>query len=81
MARPPVATRLRRARACFLVFLFVAMSAQIWPLVDLVPSIEPRMLGLPFGLVWVVTWVVLLFVALLLLYLYESSIDRDEEGA
>ena len=73
--------RLARARRLFLAFLTLALSAQLWPVIDRVPSIEPRIGGIPFGLVWVVGWVVALFLGLLVLHLYEVRMTSGDEDA
>lgn len=65
---------LRAARAgAFLYFLLFA-GAVTWPGMLLGNRIEPRILGLPFAMIWVAAWVLGGGVALFLL-------DRAEAGA
>ncbi|HXV75423.1 MAG TPA: hypothetical protein VD788_03825 [Candidatus Polarisedimenticolaceae bacterium] len=59
------------------IFLVSALAALIWPIYPLVgSSIEPRVLGLPFSLAWVVIWLVLSFLAM---WIYHVS-GSDERG-
>ncbi len=56
------------AVAVFYIALFVAL---IWPVYPRFATIEPRILGVPFTLAYVVGALTLSFVVLLCLYLWE----------
>ncbi|MDX1578126.1 MAG: hypothetical protein R3266_06565 [Gemmatimonadota bacterium] len=62
------------AVAVFYVGLFAAL---VWPVYPRFASIEPRVLGVPFSLVYVVVALLLSFAVLLGLYLWE----RDEHDS
>lgn len=57
------------AVALFYVFLFLAV---IWPVYPAFATIEPRILGMPFSMAYVVAALLLSFSALLWLYLWEG---------
>ena len=51
----------------FGLYVLLCLAAMTWPGFAWVGNrIEPRVLGLPFSLAWVVLWVLLTFVALAL---------------
>ena len=71
----PWATRLA------LLYFSLATAALIWPLYPwLANSIEPRVMGLPFSLVWVLGVIVSNFGVLVLLYRTRAIDDREHEG-
>lgn len=57
----------------FLSVVAVAGLSLIWPVYPSIAGIRPYVLGLPFSLVWVVGWLVVVFGALVLLYRAEES--------
>ena len=66
MSDPPRTSRARRTpHVAFGVFVGVAVLAVTWPGAVLFGSVDPRVLGLPFSLVWIAMWIVAMFVALL----------------
>lgn len=64
-------TRRRRTFA-FLAVVITAGLALVWPVYPSVAGIRPYVLGLPFSLAWVVGWLIVVFVALVLLYRAEE---------
>ena len=68
----------KRRLLLFTVVAAVAGLALIWPIYPSVASIQPYVLGLPFSLAWVVGWLVVVFVALVLLY-HSEEVDSDAE--
>ena len=70
---PPSERRVYQAVTAFFVALFLAM---IWPVYPFFSRIEPRLLGIPFALVYLIILLVLGFCVLLSLYLWE-----DRKGA
>jgi len=62
------------AVAVFYILLFLAV---IWPVYPAFATIEPRILGMPFSMAYVVGALLLSFSALLWLYLWEGP----ERGA
>jgi predicted PurR-regulated permease PerM len=61
----------------FAVFCACALSALIWPIYPALGNkIEPRVLGLPFSLAWIVAWIVASFLALVA---YEWGVRRPAE--
>lgn len=63
----------RRRTFAFMVVVAGAGLALIWPVYPSVAGVRPYVLGLPFSLAWVVGWLVVVFVALVLLYRAEES--------
>ncbi len=63
-----------KAVVVFYVFLFLAL---MWPIYPRFASIEPRVIGLPFSLIYVIGGLVLSFLALWGLYLWEEASDDD----
>lgn len=77
----PVVPGLQRAdrrgpRLAFLVVTVLSGLALVWPIYPLAGGIRPYVLGLPFSFAWVVGWLVVMFVALVLLY----RIDEFNDG-
>jgi len=66
--KPTVRRAVYAAVAVFYIALFVAL---IWPVYPRFATIEPRVLGVPFSLAYVVGALILSFVGLLWLYLWE----------
>ena len=61
----------------FGLYVLLCLGAMTWPgYAWFGNSIEPYVLGLPFSLVWVMSWVVLTFLVLLA---YHNT-GRSEEG-
>lgn len=67
---------LRANRVFILIVAFLASLSIMWPGYPLFANIEPLILGLPLSFAWIILWVVLMFIALLLLYF---SDNKDEE--
>ena len=63
------------AVAVFYILLFLAV---IWPVYPAFATIEPRILGMPLSMAYVVAALLLSFSALLWLYLWEGP-DRGAE--
>jgi len=57
----------------FLAVTVVSGLALIWPVYPFAGGIRPYVLGLPFSFAWVVGWLVVMFVALVLLYRTDES--------
>ncbi|MCC5867841.1 MAG: hypothetical protein JJU27_04950 [Gammaproteobacteria bacterium] len=61
-------------------FFLVYLLAVTWPLATLFGSAEPMILGLPFSMAWVTAWILMGFVALLILDHFECrEEDRDQK--
>jgi hypothetical protein len=81
---PPRARAIYTAVVAFYVLLFFAV---MWPIYPLFATIEPRILGMPHSLFYVVGALVLSFVVLLGLFHWEEArglnapIDGDGDGA
>ncbi len=66
---PPAERRVYKAVTAFFVALFFAM---IWPVYPVFSRIEPRLLGIPFALLYLIILLVLGFCVLLSLFLWED---------
>jgi hypothetical protein len=69
----------RRVYRAALVFFLVVLAAVVWPVYALFADIRPLVLGMPLSLAWVVAWVVISFLGLLAIFLWESR-GRNGEG-
>lgn len=66
--------RRRGPLLAFVAVLTITGLALVWPIYPFFASIEPYVLGFPLSFAWVVLWLVVAFVALVLLY----RTDRDD---
>lgn len=71
---------IRIVRRCALAFFVVYLLAVIWPLATLVSAAEPMILGLPLSMAWAIVWILLGFVALLILDRFECRHESRHEG-
>ncbi|HSR51820.1 MAG TPA: DUF3311 domain-containing protein [Acidobacteriota bacterium] len=53
-------------------FFILAFFAMLWPIYPSFSRIEPRLLGMPFSLVYLVGWLLACFFLILAIYLWES---------
>ena len=76
-ASEPVPGRRRAPHVAFALYCALALAALIWPVYAWAGAkIEPRILGLPFSMGWVVLWIVLTFGVLIA---YETLGERSRE--
>ena len=61
----------------FLATVLIAGLALIWPVYPLAGSIRPYVLGLPLSFAWVVGWLIVMFIALVLLYRTDQPDTTD----
>ena len=61
----------------FLTTVLIAGLALIWPVYPLASGIQPYVLGLPFSFAWVMGWLIVMFVALVLLYRTDQPDTTD----
>ena len=65
------------AHVAFAVFCACALSALTWPVYPALGNrLEPRILGLPFSLAWIIFWIGASFLALVA---YEWGVQRLAE--
>lgn len=62
----------RRSYRAVLAYFLAVVAALMWPVYELAAGIEPRLLGVPFSLAYLVILLVGSFVVLLGLYLWEG---------
>ncbi len=65
-------TRTRRLRRWVGIYFVVAFLLMIWPVYPIFSRVRPLLLGLPFSLVYLVTVLVVSFLVILGLYLWEA---------
>ncbi len=70
-------SRLATAVAIFFSALFVML---VWPVYPRFATIDPRILGMPFSLVYVVCGLLISFFALLGYYLWERQSERLQQA-
>jgi len=69
-----IGNRTYRANRVFIIILSILASLAImWPGYPLFAGIEPLILGLPLSFAWIIFWVILMFIALLLLYFSDNK--------
>ncbi|NJK31586.1 MAG: hypothetical protein HC927_03740 [Deltaproteobacteria bacterium] len=72
--------RSRLATRLAVVWFLLATATLVWPIYPAYfDRIEPRVLGLPFSLIWVLIVIVANFAALVLLYALRLVDDREHE--
>ena len=75
--------RERRIYGALTVFFFLVLLALTWPVYTLFSGIRPLVLGMPFSLFYIVVVLVVSFLVLLGLYLWEDRrgrLDDDRSG-
>ena len=75
--------RERRIYGALTVFFFLVLLALTWPVYTLFSGIRPLVLGMPFSLFYIVVVLVVSFLVLLGLYLWEDRrghLDDDPPG-
>lgn len=61
--------------------LVVVFCALVWPVYPRFAGIRPLVLGVPLSLAWVVAWLLVSFMTLLALFLWEGNrSDRSDRG-
>lgn len=55
----------------FAGFILLMVLVQIFPVYALANRVEPMVLGLPFGLAWIIFWILVELVVLLVFYFHE----------
>jgi hypothetical protein len=69
---------IRWIRGGVILFFLLFVAAVTWPGMALGNRILPLVLGLPFSMVWIASWVVLSFVVLVLL---DAAEGKARDGA
>lgn len=78
-----LSARERRIYGALTLFFVLVLLALTWPVYTLFSGIRPLVLGMPFSLVYIVVVLVVSFLALLGLYLWEDRrgyLDDDGTG-
>lgn len=63
----------RSSLLSFLAVTVISGLALVWPVYPFAGSVRPYVFGLPFSFAWVVGWLVVMFVALVFLYLTDTT--------
>ena len=63
----------------FIVTCLVPFFMLIFPIFEIANRAEPIILGLPFSFFWVIIWVLIVFIALLILYKFDPDHKEEEE--
>jgi hypothetical protein len=71
--------RVTAMRAAYAVFVVAIILVMIFPLYGLGNSIEPRVLGLPFSMVWVIFWILVEMAGLIAFYLLDERLKAGGE--
>lgn len=70
--KPGTSASARRRRWIFVAVWALTAAMLLWPIYPRFSGIEPLILGLPLGLMWVITAILIVFFALLWLFLSED---------
>ena len=68
-----------RIRHGLAAYFIAATLVMIWPIYPVFSLIEPRLGGLPFGLVWILIVLVFSFFVLTTVYIWESKTGRLDD--
>ncbi len=68
----------RRRRLCFVALVVAVAGMLVWPIYPRAATLKPLVLGLPFGIAWVVGCLAIVFVGLL--WLYRADFHDDSRG-
>jgi hypothetical protein len=76
--KSPFAFTLRRSRVLFVLVMLFASLAVVWPGQALFSSATPLVLGFPLSFAWIIFWVVVCFVSMMSLYLFDSKHEETD---
>ncbi|MBT06051.1 MAG: hypothetical protein CMM32_03935 [Rhodospirillaceae bacterium] len=62
-----------RNKLCFIIFAVFIALVMIFPIFGLANRVEPRVLGMPFSMIWVIFWIGVEFVVLVAFFLSEEK--------
>ena len=62
-----------RFQAFFIVVMVLAFLPTIFPVFAVANRVEPFVFGLPFSFFWVVTWILVVFALLVVMYLVDPD--------
>lgn len=77
LLRPDLSRAARRRRLIFVVVAVALVGLLVWPLYPRFAILEPKLLGLPFGLVWVLGALAAMFVNFFVLYRGDLRDERQ----
>ena len=63
----------------YCISLVIPLLLLIFPMFSIGNRSTPFILGLPFSIFWVISWIIVTF--LIVLVMYQLDPDKDEEGA
>ena len=67
----------RRNNRWFIVFGLVIALVMIFPIFGVANRVEPRVLGMPFSMFWVIFWIGIEFVILIVFFLSEEKKETN----
>lgn len=68
---------LRRSRIVFVIVMFAAVLAVVWPGHAIFSAPKPFIFGFPLSFAWTIFWVIVSFAAMTMLYL--SDLNHEDE--
>jgi predicted membrane channel-forming protein YqfA (hemolysin III family) len=68
----------RTFNAIFITVSVAAFLPLIFPIYEIANKTEPLVLGLPFGFFWIVLWVLIVFIAAIILYFLDPENKKQE---
>lgn len=71
-------SKMRPARIIFVIVIFLAALAVMWPGYALFSSATPLIFGFPLSFAWIILWVIISFVAMLGLYFSDKKAEESD---
>lgn len=71
-------SKIRTARLIFVFVIIAAGLAVMWPGYTLFSSATPLIFGFPPSFAWIILWVIISFIAMLLLYFSDKNAEEAD---
>lgn len=68
-----------RFNTLYIVVALVPFLMLVFPIFEIANRATPIVFGLPFSFFWVILWIVITFVALVILYRFDPDQDEEED--
>jgi len=70
----------KKFNTIFIITVTIPFLLLVFPLYEIANKAEPIVMGLPFSFFWVILWIVITFIAILILYKFDpSNLEEGEE--
>lgn len=69
----------RQFNSLYILVCVIPFLLLVFPLFEIGNRATPIVLGLPFSFFWVVLWILVTFIALVILYRFDPDQDEEED--